>query len=80
MINLKSDAHYSDLVSKRSSGFDWAPESSTVYDPMPLVQGGQISETTPANVKLLEWAAKPENQPPQSWYDEEIDPFSLRED
>lgn len=34
-----------------------------------------LAESTPANSDLLMWAARPENQPPQEWFDSDDDPF-----
>lgn len=39
----------------------------------------RIAETTPPSHVLREWASRPENQPPQSWYDDDTDPFQPEE-
>ena len=39
------------------------------------VTGEDIAEITPANSELLKWAARPENQPLQKWFDSDDDPF-----
>lgn len=39
------------------------------------VTGEDIAEITPPNSELLKWAARPENQPPQEWFDSDDDPF-----
>ncbi|QDV89257.1 hypothetical protein RAS2_03220 [Phycisphaerae bacterium RAS2] len=36
----------------------------------------QLAQSTPARSTLLEWATRPTNQPPQSWWDETADPFT----
>ena len=39
----------------------------------------RIPEATPPSHVLREWAERPENQPPQSWYDDETDPFQAED-
>ena len=35
----------------------------------------RIAKATPSNAKLIQWANETRNQPPQSWFDDETDPF-----
>jgi hypothetical protein len=35
-----------------------------------------VARSTPANAVLLDWARSGRNQPPQSWWDDETDPFA----
>ena len=37
----------------------------------------RLAEATPSAGLLVEWANKPENRPPQSWFDNDDDPFTL---
>ncbi len=35
----------------------------------------EIEKITPSNAELLEWAERPENQPPESWWNDTTNPF-----
>lgn len=57
-----------------SSGFTWTPRVMRC-DVVPATTSEPLSEATPANTELRRWAARPKNQPPQSWWDDTTDPF-----
>lgn len=38
-----------------------------------------LTHGTPNYAKLKEWASRPENAPPQSWWDDDTDPFAIDE-
>ena len=40
----------------------------------------EIADLTPSNETLLEWASRPENQPPKEWWDDETNPFEVSGD
>ncbi|MFO0837600.1 MAG: hypothetical protein U1D55_03675 [Phycisphaerae bacterium] len=66
-------------VSERTaSGFQWWPQERR-ENALLSNYAGQIAEATPVNADLLEWAARPENQPSQSWWDETGSPFDASE-
>jgi hypothetical protein len=58
----------------RSWGAIWYPRIIQQVNDLSEIEA-QLARATPANSELLEWAAKPTNQPPQQWWDEEDDPF-----
>lgn len=37
----------------------------------------RLAESTPGASDLLVWASDPKNQPPQAWFDEDDDPFTV---
>ncbi len=39
----------------------------------------RIAALTPPSSVLREWATRPENRPPPSWYEDETDPFEAQE-
>lgn len=51
-----------------SSGQTWRPTQARYEDGQPTEE--ELAEATPDNDTLLKWAARPENRPPQSWFDE----------
>lgn len=64
-----------------SSGFSWFAQTIRVGECQPSnVVDAILAESTPCNSELLEWAAQPSNQPPQSWWDETTDPFAPEDD
>jgi len=71
--------HVEHTQSSSSSGFTWRPAVRRFAPPAkPLRQ--QLAEATPDNATLLEWARRPESQPPQEWWDDTTDPFALESD
>ncbi len=40
-----------------------------------LIADEVLASSTPSNQDLLDWAAKPENQPPESWWNDTTNPF-----
>lgn len=57
-----------------SSGFEWKPtriHSDGQSEPLEE----RLKRVTPTRAELSEWARRPQNQPPQSWLDDETDPF-----
>lgn len=61
-----------------SSGFVWMPTRST-EGPDPAELENQLLAATPDNQQLLEWARRPESQPPQTWWNEKTNPFQSDE-
>ena len=39
----------------------------------------RIAQITPPSSVLREWASRPGNQPPSSWFDDDVDPFEADE-
>ncbi len=67
------------VVSSSGTGATWHPTHETRQ----LAPGGQsleIAQATPSNAVLLDWASKSSNQPPQSWWDETVNPFESEQD
>ena len=62
-----------------SSGFVWCP-TKVYYECPSMPIAVQLAAATPVNAELLEWAALPQNQPPQEWWDETVDPFARLDD
>lgn len=58
-----------------SSGITWRPTCVVMTWP-PGEPDRLVRDLTPTNEQLLRWAARPKNQPPQSWWDETDDPFA----
>lgn len=57
------------------SGITWRP--TCIVKTWPTGESDRlVREMTPPNEQLQRWAARPENQPPQSWWDETDDPFA----
>ncbi|UCF33121.1 MAG: hypothetical protein JSV78_12385 [Phycisphaerales bacterium] len=57
-----------------SSGFAWVPVE-VHYNRSVDSTSRTLAKATPENVTLLRWAARPDNQPPQSWWHDTSDPF-----
>ncbi len=60
-----------------NSGTEWFPTMVRYYDPGSKPLAEQLAESTPSNAELVQWASRPKNQPPQSWWDDTSDPFDL---
>ena len=73
-VTLLSRGDTSGANRTTSSGFSWRPRV-TLYPAYSRSIVEQLAEATPRNTELLKWAARPENQPPQSWWDDTTDPF-----
>lgn len=81
---IHPDWQESSLIGKASanlfsSGQVWAP-GSVRFESASTALSAQISESTPGNDKLLVWAGRRENRPPQTWWDDTTDPFSPIDD
>ena len=60
-----------------SEGMTWVPRTEwKCIDPKALHR--DLTEATPPNLVLLKWA-KMARTPPQSWFDDETDPFKPAE-
>lgn len=59
-----------------SSGFAWIPKQ-ILYTNGAAWTPDEMVSATPDNAELLEWAFRPANQPPQSWWDDDSDPFTI---
>lgn len=55
------------------AGCSWIARGVVYHNGEPV--DDDLSKSTPSNAVLLAWAKKPENQPPQEWWDDEDDPF-----
>jgi hypothetical protein len=58
-----------------SVGFEWRA-ATTSYPLVGVPIGDRIAKATPAADELLEWTYRTGNQPPDSWWDDDTDPFS----
>jgi len=63
-----------EVSSTRSAGFEWRPSVRAPFDE-PTDYAKELARSSPSNMELRKWAARPENRPPQSWWDETDDPF-----
>lgn len=63
-----------------SSGGQWRPREVRHTDETNEDIDREISEATPLNGQLIRWAGRPENQPPEAWWDDESDPFEPERD
>ncbi len=52
----------------------WVVECGGVYIPADLLDA-EIDRLTPSNAELVEWAKRIQGAGPQSWKDEQDDPF-----
>ncbi len=62
-----------------SSGFTWEPTRIS-SDSDAHSCADRLAEATPSNDELRTWAGRPENQPPQSWWEEKSDPFEAEDE
>jgi len=62
------------VSSTRSSGSEWRPCVTIPFDAA-TDYAKELARSSPSNTELRKWAARPENRPPQSWWDETDDPF-----
>ena len=61
-----------------SAGKAWQPATVRFHlDPQAVYR--ELSEATPPNTVLLKWARSTKAAPPQSWWDDQTDPFTPAE-
>ena len=72
-ITMKADD--SSAVVLDSEGFEWRA-ATTIYPLGGEPIGGRIAKATPAADELIVWTNRMSNQPPDSWWNDDTDPFS----
>jgi len=74
MNNVRLDIPDGRPSDARTSWFRWTPHERRETIRFDIQK--EVVASTPTNEQLRGWAGKPENRPPQSWFDENDDPFA----